>query len=53
MLQVFIRLAAIDDAILTAVYLEQEKHVMFIDLTAVIALHQLVDSGINDNKFIK
>lgn len=42
-LQVFVRLAAPHDAIFRSVDLEQEEHVVLINLAAVIALNELVD----------
>ncbi len=53
MFQVLIGLTAIDDSFLRAVDFKQEKHVMFIDLAAVIAFDQVVDCSIYFNQIVE
>ena len=51
-LQVLVRLTAVDDSVLRSVDLEQEKHVVLIDLAAIVALDDVVDSDLNLSQFI-
>ena len=51
-LQVLVRLAAVDDSVLGPVYLEQEKHVVLIDLAAVVALDDVVNSDLHFGQFV-
>ena len=46
-LQVLVRLTAVDDSILRSVDLEQEKHVVLIDLAAIVALDDVIDCDLN------
>ena len=52
-LQVLVRLAAVDDAFLATVDLEQEEHVVLIDFAAVVALHEFINSCLNLQHFIE
>ena len=51
-LQVLIRLTAVDDSILGSVDLKQEQHVVLIDLAAIVALNDVVDSDLNLGQFV-
>ena len=51
-LQVLVRLAAVDDSVFGPIDLEQEKHVVLIDLAAIVALDDVVDSDLNLSQFI-
>ena len=53
MFQVLIRLAAVNDSVLRAVDLEQEEHVVLIDLASVVALHKVVDLARHRRKLIQ
>ena len=53
MLQVLIGLAAVDDSILTAIDLEQEQHVVLVDLALVVTLHKFVDCVLDLLQVIK
>ena len=52
MLQVLVSLAAIDNTVFATIDLEQEKHVMFINLAAIISLNELVDGGLDAPQII-
>ena len=52
MLKVLVHLAAVDNAIFASIDLEQEKHVMFINLAAIISLNELVDGGLDAPQII-
>jgi len=47
MLQVLIGLAAPNDTVFGAIDLEEEQHVMLVNLTAIITLHELIDCILN------
>ena len=47
MLQILVHLAAIDNAFLRTIDLEEEKHVVLINLAVIIALYQIIDCTIN------
>ena len=52
MLQILVRLAAIDDSVFRAIDLEQEEHVVFINLAIVVALNKVIDSDLHFSQFV-
>ena len=46
-LQIFVRLAAVDNAILRAIDLKQEQHVMLIDFVAIVTLNEVIYRHLN------
>jgi len=53
MLQVLVCFAAIDDAILATIDLKQEEHIVLVDLAAIVALDELVNSALYLNHLVK
>ena len=51
-LQILVRLAAVDDSIFRAIDLKQEEHVVLINLAIVVALNEIVDSDLHFSQFI-
>ena len=51
--QVLVSLAAIDNSIFTSIDLEQEKHIVLIDLRTIIALDEVVDRLLDPSNFVK
>lgn len=45
-------MAAVDDAILRAIYLEQEEHIVLINFAAIVALHQVVYCNLDFSQVI-
>ena len=53
MFQVLIGLTAIDDSFFRAVDFKEEKHVVLVNLAAVIAFHKIVDGCIYFNQIVE
>ena len=51
-LQVLVRLAAVDYAVLRAINFEQEEHIVLINLAAIIALHEVVNCNLDFGQFV-
>ena len=52
-LQVLIGLTAINDSFFRTIDFKEEKHVMFVNLAAIIAFNQVVDSSIYFNQIVE
>lgn len=53
MLKILVLLTAIYNTLFATIYLEQEQHVVLINLAAIVALDEFIDSTSNLYKFVK